>query len=359
MRYAGIICAFDAENGVQFLLGESAEGDFDKTYGSAWCVRRHRRLFEDRELASRLSMRASYYLGQRYNWAFVGSSLLGQSYGISHSFCSELIAKLFSDLEIPISGSDLSPERVLPVHMDAATQSADGLDVTASYRQVFQVAELSDLDRLFSKFLQVPDARLVYIESVTGLLGAVRAIQGLTSATNDYAQLMDSFKEVLASGSDEERELIMKAVGYEPRSIRKVYGDLIDSLFSIDQAWASKEAHDRTREKSELLHYSQMLDKPMPQLDWRAPLASLHEALTISESNLVIVLTSLQACTEGIILQLSIARLATHEVPDDTKETIREFVRLALDIVADLEPYDNYEPELRESQCTYPGALCH
>ncbi len=155
------------ENGVQFLQGESPDADFDKKYGTAWAVRRLRRLSDNPELAGRLSWRAAYYLGQSYNWVFLGSRLIGQSYSTSHSFCSELIVRIFNDVGVPILQPAFAPEKALPAHLDEATLSDDWTDLTSSYHSLFQPPEPSEFDRLLDQFLPVPDGRLAYIKMVT------------------------------------------------------------------------------------------------------------------------------------------------------------------------------------------------
>jgi len=167
---------------------------------------------------------------------------------------------------------NVAPEKALPVHLDEATQSDGWMDVTPSYRTLFQPPESSEFDRLLDQFLPAPDGRLAYIKMVTGHLKTVAATRTLTTSVNEYVQLMDSLKENLATMSDEERARLMKSIGFEARSIRHIYGDVVDLLFSVDEALSLDEA--RSKSTSDPNHYSQLSDQPMVEIDWHGHLES-------------------------------------------------------------------------------------
>ena len=88
-----------------------------------------RRLIQDR---------AQHYLGQAYNAAFVLKGLW-KEYDTT-SFCSELIAKVYRDANLPLSRSN--PQWVFPVHLQALETDANWIKVTDAYVPPFPYERL-------------------------------------------------------------------------------------------------------------------------------------------------------------------------------------------------------------------------
>ncbi len=65
----------------------------------------------------------------------------------------------------------------------------------------------------------------------------------------------------------------MKSIGFEARSIRHIYGDVVDLLFSVDEALSLDEA--RSKSKADPIHYSQLSHEPMVEIDWHGHLKSV------------------------------------------------------------------------------------
>lgn len=139
----------------------------------------------------------------------------------------------------------------------------------------------------------------------------------LTTSVNEYVQLMDSLKENLATMSDEGRARLIKSIGFEVRSIRQIYGDVVDVLFSFDEALSLDEA--RSKSKADPIHYSQLSDEPMVKIDWHGHLESVDTFLAATGNTLRTALTSIETCAEGIMQRLSGEMFAKGEMSEDAK----------------------------------------
>lgn len=123
-----------SERGVHLVLADEM---FDSlTVADNWRVVRNRKLQEaiadDPGRRIELYKDAVYFLAQAYNKEFVRVKR-GANEEDSSSFCSELVAKLYSRWGLPFS--DGAPSRTYPGHIDRVTANeAEWLDVTNQYK---------------------------------------------------------------------------------------------------------------------------------------------------------------------------------------------------------------------------------
>ena len=109
-----------------------------KDYKDNWRVLRNleiqRRIGGDPSYAFEILRKAIYYLRQDYNiWFGIpkGTSKKPGMHSGKNTFCSELIAKVYRDLGIPLFQN--MPEKTFPVHIEMLIHSSSWIDVTHVY----------------------------------------------------------------------------------------------------------------------------------------------------------------------------------------------------------------------------------
>lgn len=104
--------------------------DEDLACRQQWRVIRHKSISESGPEVEKLQKAAIYYYGQDYNKAFMGSGTN------CSSFCSELVAKAFTQAEIKIIDGK-EPSKVTPAHFDKeADELENWIDVTEEYKKI-------------------------------------------------------------------------------------------------------------------------------------------------------------------------------------------------------------------------------
>lgn len=108
--------------GVHFVSTEDDEVRFSAVC-SRWSARRNTTLSQADKVA--ILSAAIYFLGQDYNYLLTAST--------RHSYCSELIAKVFRKIMRDVIPRDQPPETAFPVDVAGATALPPWSDVTAEY----------------------------------------------------------------------------------------------------------------------------------------------------------------------------------------------------------------------------------
>jgi len=110
-----------------------------KDYMGNWKVLRNleiqRRIGDDPSYALEILRKAIYYLRQDYNKWFGIPKGPSKEPGMQfdkNTFCSELVAKVYRDLGIPLFRN--IPEKTFPVHIEMLKYSSDWIDVTHVYK---------------------------------------------------------------------------------------------------------------------------------------------------------------------------------------------------------------------------------
>jgi hypothetical protein len=223
------------DGGVHLVATEDPNWDFGKLHRDAWSVRRHRRLAEDPELVGTLPWRAAYYLGQRYNQLFFASSsigdLLSADYATSHSFCSELVSRIFSDLGLPYpEHSDHSS--VLPIHLDLWSSTAPWDEVTNAYRDFFAGRlTVTPIEGLLDEMLPVPDQRPDVLTTFRDMFNAAMNSEKTAQLVNaTVVALNESMRERPSEG---DLMSLATSSGLDVRAVR-LYGSTLRSILAAE-----------------------------------------------------------------------------------------------------------------------------
>jgi len=160
------------------------------------------RLARHIELYTDIGNRAQYYFEQAYNAAFIFKRSFGRY--DTRSFCSELIAKVYRDVGVPLLAAQ--PHWVFPVHLQALEEDRDWVDVTQAYVPPFaseflantiptlETLGLGHLGRVIAD-LQLPDER--------GMADTIKGV--LNTSRQRYCEAMHLFLSTL--------DLILKVDG--------------------------------------------------------------------------------------------------------------------------------------------------
>lgn len=225
------------DGGVHFVQAEDPRFNFAKKHGDNWKVRRNVALVDNLGRYSEIGDKAAYYIGQKYNGLFLASPLRGKAFTESHSFCSELIARVFADLGIPPFDEGIRAEHILPAHLDEITADPDSdwHDVTEDYRAYFEGRlKLSPFEAQLEEHFPIPNMRLWFLTRVSTLVKASitqqKAIQTVERADEFISQLENEVPKM----SKSEVEDAAEKLGIKLNSIRQVYDSLWNSALQLE-----------------------------------------------------------------------------------------------------------------------------
>lgn len=192
-------------------------------------------LAENPELSGQIAYKAAYYVAQKYNGLFHAGPLAGQAFTESHSFCSQLIARVFADLQIPLFNTSTKSERVLPVHLDEITAGLGWTDVTDGYRRYFEGRlKLSTIDLELDKIIPIPDIRVQFIDSVSILVRSSAHQQQAIKTIEDVIDLTSDFGKILSKLSKAELQKVGEQLGMKTGSIRSIYDSMWQSALVLE-----------------------------------------------------------------------------------------------------------------------------
>lgn len=267
------------KSGVFFANTESPEMCFPNVYPQ-WSVRRNTQLSTAKRFE--LSQWAAYYIGQAYNFRLVGSTLSHTRYRRAHSYCSEVIAKVYRKLDCDLvitpswllqayralrhtvnaakdhetADKAIPVEWVLPVDLDEATRSAPWVNVTEEYDRGLKALspkDGSDLRPLQDYF------RSIYLQQVKITLTQAKTAIEISNAANKLASITASLKRRRIESSDAGQ------VGFDYANALKQIRDL--------------EKPEKLKTKMPELSFSQELGPTMPDFPSHAQIReSLRES---------------------------------------------------------------------------------
>ena len=356
---------------------ESRQANFLKRYGHRWAAFRHRALAKDHQLAARVQLRTQYYLGQQYNWLFHGSRLVGERYSQTHSFCSELVARVFSDLGEPFCRERaIAPQNLLPTDIASETQGENWENVTEEYRRFLEGAPPTVVELMVDHLLrQVSepersqiDPRSTYIQTLTLGFKSLIDERKINEALRELHDKLGNFKRELESKSVDEQRRQLSALGVNPRSFKALYSNLLTLAFGADADLSDKERAEATEKFSVF----QRFEEDKLSLSWELYLSEGESALASHAELLRVSATATVEMTEVIFHSVSGMRRLTNTVkglPDASteernskisfseevtrvKEPIKASVQRCVAIVREhidsIENYDRYPEEIRE-----------
>jgi hypothetical protein len=343
----GLFIHATTPGGVGFVAAEDPSADFQSRYDHAWCVRRHASFAADDHLRQQVSQRAAYYLGQGYNWMIVGGRFLGLPYEQAHSYCSELVAKVYRDVDPVCLATAEPPDRILPVHLAALTEGPQWTDVTERYRAGREALP----GRLADPFrIDVPDGRLWFIKIVTMMIRDAKSFASVSELLNDLALLGNDLAARLPSMSDEERIAFGNAMGFDERSFRHQIDTVLDLLYGGDRLLIQEQKGKRLREP---LHFTQALAPPLPEHDSQRLLDRCRELLAAIARHLIDIARGAVGATEAVVNGIALRRL-TDAGPGASDIQLIAQMRGLLGAVA---PFDNYTDDLKAATTSIEDRL--
>ncbi len=317
--------------GVHFALGEDDDWNLPKKYGERWAVRRKLTFASDSQLPAKVAWKSAYYIGQRYNGLFFLSSLAGEMFGDTHSYCSELIARIYQDLDEAFPTE--SSEKIFPSHLDFWTDPRDmeWADVTEEYKQGLSGDPI---------VVQAFDLRRTFLESAKLLAESSVAIFNAADASKQFREFTDAvFSEPV---STEEAEKLAKHIDFDLRSIKGNYSAIVDLAYVISELEASTE-----EERPGHLHWVQKIAQD--KSGW-----SVEELRTTTNQNLdaydqIIhqVLDGLISLSETLVL-CSASKTHKSGLPENFSENSRRLISGVEKLLAILENFDGYVDDLAE-----------
>jgi hypothetical protein len=349
-------------NGVYFLDAEDSEADFPGKYGQRWAAFRNPPVAGDTAIQGLLLNRANFYFGQIYNWGFHSSPLFGSTYNVSHSFCSELIARVFSDIGFPLfNGNPIPPERMLPTHIASAIQRQSWNDVTEDYRQMFQNETIPEPEWVsnFSRMnVQLSLATRTLIKNDTMSKATSAAIHTRAKIeTNRLTRLTKSFNELVKELDEGAlKELRMKInelkqdAGFNPRSIQSEYDFRLSAIFAVDQEISEPQPKPQ--------HFTEEMYNPEVPF-WMNALEGAEEIGRRSASNLTKAANAAADCTQMILYITCIIRsrneqfsnLTIHDELMQARESlqnnIKQYAEQCAATIQRLQDYDDYNEEVK------------
>jgi hypothetical protein len=210
-------------------------------------------LAKDHELAATVQVRAQYYLGQQYNWLFHATRLVGKHYRVTHSFCSELVARVFADLGEPFyRGYRVEPQNLFPTDIASETQGEDWENVTEEYRRFLEGAGPTVVEQMVNDLLrqagelEVPwvDPRLTYIRILTLGFKSLMSQKEINEGLIDLLGTMETIRTTLKTTSKDGQRSLLIALGVDPRSFKAIYSNLLTIAFGADADFSDKKRED-------------------------------------------------------------------------------------------------------------------
>lgn len=352
------------KHGVDFLDAELPEADFPERYGPRWAVFRNPRVADDQALGHSLMERAMFYFGQMYNWRFQASPIFGPIFGTSHSFCSELVARIFNDLGLPLFGERrIRPERILPTHVARAIHEQKWSDITEDYRRMFKDSKVIKPDLLLA-FSRADVTMCLAVRAIfkkTAMLGTTSAVTRvrLNIEQDKLAALLKSFRELIQDLDQESlkgwRVKInewMKENDMNPRSIRSEYESRLTAVFAADQ-WISA-VEPEARSFAETMYESK-------GFSWMEVLVGQEEMARKFAVTLYNAAVRVAECSQTILYEMSVIRNATDrlksspendqltEAREKVNNNIRAYAGRCAVMIQSLEDYDGYDEEIKST----------
>lgn len=305
----GLYVHSTTDRGVHLVAAEDEEANFPAKYGDAWKVLRHQRLANDLNLAARLQWRVIFYLGQDYNWSFQATHWRGTQYNLAHSFCSELVARVFQDIGVSAFGEPKAPPDTLPTDFDHVAIGQDWIDVTADYRRPFEAETRTfenevfdqDIERLIGRQVAINDPRLLFIETLVAVFKSVQIHKKLIRETEELHRASASLDKAFRAMSKDEQLDRLKGLGIDPHSIKDIYRSCIDLVFVANKSLATA-----SEQKYVPLNFSV---PRLPEFDCTTMLDKAEQFFQLSARECSQVADLMINCAEGIIASVSVLRL--------------------------------------------------
>src|SRR5579864_5150736 len=328
--------------GVHFIAAEDDEANFPEHYGDRLAVRRNTQLTNNVALAGQIPWKAQYFIGQKYNGAFGGAARLAQLWRDSHSFCSELIARIYQDLGISVC--DLAPEHVLPVHLDNATKSGQWIDVTSLYVAYFRGELASDpLHRLLDEMIPMPDIRPPYMQTVETIIKSARSRGSAKRSLNDAHDFIKAVPEVIEKMSDKDKEQIATDVGINMRSFRSVRTALLNQIFQLDKALV---AANRGPITIKTVHWTDKAHAPVKQLDVKPLVAQLADVQNLNTAAVATLIgEDILEAIESVVMM--VAGPSAHEkITPEQEAIIVQWTESLRNLIAASQDFEDYGADL-------------
>lgn len=119
--------------GVDFLCIKELKKRFKSEYNPNWKIIRNTTLTKKQE--DKIYKKSMFFFGQSYNKNFIVQMTNKNSYHDS-SYCSELVSRIYQDLEIKFNVSEVWPNDI-----DAISQQDDWIDVTQEYSSDSEISD--------------------------------------------------------------------------------------------------------------------------------------------------------------------------------------------------------------------------
>jgi len=322
--------------GVGFLLAESPEANFQEHYGDNWDVRRNTKL--TLEIALQIGFRAQYYIGQKYNPAFLVGGPLFRKWRLSHSFCSELIARIYEDMKQPIT--QRRHEKVLPVHLELATRDRDvWTDVKEDYKKCLPSESADEHMCGLSEFsIRLPDPREIYVWQTQRVVSSAQIHLEIAASASELELLAKEFVGGIGSLSSDDLRQAGNAVGVRPRSYKDLRATILETLLIIDAQISNSTV------ATEPYHFTVAAGPQIPDADPKTLLDTCQKAVRATVQVLSETVGVLQYRATQL-MKLVALRIESPESPE-LDASIDEILATMFEVLAVLEDFEDYDEEL-------------
>jgi hypothetical protein len=296
-------------------------------------VRRNTQIAKDLKLSGQLPWRAQYYIGQKYNAAFGGAAHLKEIWRDSHSFCSELIAHIYEDMQISICG--LAPEKVLPVHLEISTECAgQWMDAKSFYEAYFRGNLVpTAMDRLLDEAFSTPDLRPTYIHTVQTMMKCAASRSSAVRAINGAHRFLEGLPKVIEKMPHKEE--LATQLDLDNNSFKSLQSQILQSIFLFDKALKANDI------AIEPIHWTEKTAGRVKKLDLVPLLATFRQ---LHKDNVEVAATFILEALE----QLELMLLVVAEKPgqDAIVNLIVQWAGEFAKLINGFQNFENYKTDL-------------